>query len=333
MLKSRKAASHIYGPVPSRRLGFSLGVDILPYKTCSFDCIYCQLGRTGRRSGRRGRFFSSHVILTQIKEAIAKSPRIDHITFSGSGEPTLNTGIGDLIRKIKKMTDIPIAVLTNSSFLTRKTVRQALLAADIVVPSLDAATAAAFRRVNRPLPSLKVDDIVSSLVTFRREFKGQIWLEIMLVKGVNDSPSDIEALKRAIARIRPDRVQLNTVIRPPAENWAKPLPRGALNRIRKSLGGRAEIVVDFRKRPGSPAVPEIRRAILSIAGRRPITLEDITSSLGRKEDDVRPHLETLLRWQRISRYRHRGKIYYTIRAASLGQDIPPGKANRARRKP
>jgi wyosine [tRNA(Phe)-imidazoG37] synthetase (radical SAM superfamily) len=319
MLKNVPARPHIYGPVPSRRLGFSLGVDILPYKTCSFDCIYCQLGRTARKSGRRSRYFSPRVILNQIKEAITRSPRIDHITFSGSGEPTLNAEIGGLIRKIKRMTDIPVAVLTNSSLLTRKTVRQALRAANIVVPSLDAATAAAFRRVNRPLPSLKVDDIVSSLVTFRREFKGQIWLEIMLVKGVNDSPSDIEALKRAIARIRPDRVQLNTVIRPPAENWAKPLSRGALNKIRKS--------------PGSPAVPEIRGAILSIAGRRPLTLEDISSTLGRKESDVRPHLETLLRWQRISRYRHRGKIYYTIRAASMGQDIPPGKANRARRKP
>jgi len=333
MLKSPPAASHIYGPVPSRRLGFSLGVDILPYKTCSFDCIYCQLGRTGRRSGRRGRFFSSRVILRQIKQAIARSPRIDHITFSGSGEPTLNTGIGDLIRKIKKMTDIPVAVLTNSSFLTGKAVRRALLAADIVVPSLDAATAAAFRRVNRPLSSLKVEDIVGALAMFRREFKGQIWLEIMLVKGINDSPSDIRALKRAVARIRPDRVQLNTVDRPPAENWAQPLSRGALNRIKKNLGGQAEVVVDFRRRPGSPAVPEIRRAILSMAGRRPVTLEDIASSLGRKEREVRPHLETLLRWQRVSRHKHRGTIYYATPAASMRKNIPPRKGGPARKKP
>src|SRR4030042_435709 len=291
MLRNPQARSHIYGPPPARRLGFSLGVDILPYKACSFDCIYCQLGRTGRRSGRRGHFFSSRDILQQIKQAIARSPRIDHITFSGSGHPTLNTGIGDIIRKIKKMTDIPVAVLTNSSFLSRKAVRRALRAAARVRPSPDAATAAAFRRVNRPLPSLKVEDIVGALATFRQEFKGQIWLEIMLVKGINDSPSDIRALKRAVARIRPDRVQLNTVVRPPAEKWAQPLSRGALNRIKKNLGGRAEIVADFRRRPGSPAVPEIRGAILSMAGRRPVTLEDITSSLGRKEREVRPREE------------------------------------------
>jgi len=312
MLKNQEAASHIYGPVPSRRLGFSLGVDILPYKACSFDCVYCQLGRTGRKSGRRGRYFSSRDILRQIKEAIDKNRRVDHITFSGSGEPTLHTELGTLIRKIKKMTDIPVVVLTNSSLLTRKPVRRALLAADIVVPSLDAATAASFRRVNRPLPSVQVEDIIAALAVFRREFKGRIWLEVMLVKGINDSPSDIKALKKAIARIRPDKVQLNTVVRPPAEKWAQPLSRRALDKIKKDLGGRAEVVVDFRRRPGSPDVPDIRRAIIAMAERRPVTLEDIISSLGRKKQEVRPHIETLLRWQRISRQSHAGTIYYGI---------------------
>jgi wyosine [tRNA(Phe)-imidazoG37] synthetase (radical SAM superfamily) len=309
-------------------------VDILPYKTCSFDCIYCQLGRTGRKSDRRGHFFSSRDILRQIKEAIDKNPRIEHITFSGSGEPTFNTRIGDLIRTIKKMTDIPVAVLTNSSLLTRKPVRRALLAADIVVPSLDAATDASFRRVNRPLPSVRVEDIINALALFRREFKGRIWLEVMLVKGINDSPSDIKALKRAIARIGPDKVQLNTVVRPPAEKWARPLSQRALNRIKKELGTRAEVVVDFRRRPGSPAVTDIRRAILAMAERRPVTLEDITSSLGRKKQEVWPHLETLLRWQRISRQKHGGTIYYTPPQPSPRRKKSPGReAGRARKSP
>jgi wyosine [tRNA(Phe)-imidazoG37] synthetase (radical SAM superfamily) len=334
MLKDPEAASHIYGPVPSRRLGFSLGVDILPYKTCSFDCVYCQLGRTGRKSGRRGRYFSSRDILRQIKEAIDKNPRVDHITFSGSGEPTLHTEIGNLIRKIKKMTDIPVVVLTNSSLLTRKPVRRALMAADIVVPSLDAATAASFRRVNRPLPSVRVEDIIGALALFRREFKGRIWLEVMLVKGINDSPSDIKALKKAIDRIRPDKVQLNTVVRPPAEKWAQPLSRSALDKIKKDLGGRAEVVVDFRRRPGSPAVPDIRRTILAMAERRPVTLEDITSSLGRKEQEVRPHLETLLRWQRIRRQKHEGAVYFAPPKSALKRkNSPVREAGRARKNP
>ncbi len=334
MLKDPEAASHIYGPVPSRRLGFSLGVDILPYKTCSFDCIYCQLGRTGRKSGRRGHYFSSRDILRQIEKAIDKNRRIDHITFSGSGEPTLHTGIGNLIRKIKKMTDIPVVVLTNSSLLTRKPVRRALIAADIVVPSLDAATAASFRRVNRPLSSVRVEDIIGALTLFRREFKGRIWLEVMLVKGINDSPSDIKALKRAVARIRPDKVQLNTVVRPPAEKWAKPLSRRALDKIKKDLGGRAEVVVDFQRRPGFPAVPDIRRAILAMADRRPVTLEDITSSLARKKQEVRPHLETLLRWRRISRQKYGGTIYYMPpQPAPKRKKRPVREAGRARKNP
>jgi len=333
-LKNQEAASHIYGPVPSRRLGFSLGVDILPYKTCSFDCVYCQLGRTGRKSGRRGQYFSSRDILRQIKEAIDKNRRIDHITFSGSGEPTLHTGIGNLIRKIKEMTDIPVVVLTNSSLLTRKPVRRALMAADIVVPSLDAATAASFRRVNRPLPSVRIEDLIEALTLFRREFKGRVWLEVMLVKGINDSPSDINALKKAIALIRPDKVQLNTVVRPPAEKWAQPLSRRALDKIRKDLGGRAEVVVNFRRRPGAPAVPDIRRTILAMAERRPVTLEDIISSLGRKKEEVRPHLETLLRWQRISGQQHKCTVYYAAaKAAPKRKKNPVGENGRARKNP
>jgi len=311
MLKKRKATSHIYGPVPSRRLGFSLGVDILPYKTCSFDCVYCQLGRTDRKADRRGRYFSSSDILRQIKEAIHKSPRIDHITFSGSGEPTLNTGIGDLVRKIKKTTDIPVVVLTNSSLLTRPSVRRALLAADIVVPSLDAATAASFRRVNRPLPSIKIDEIIEGLILFRREFQGRIWLEVMLVKGINDSPADIKALKKTVARIRPDKIQLNTVVRPPAEKWARPLSQVELKRIKKELGDRAEVVVSFRRPPSSAGGQNLKKAILAITGRRPVTLEDMRSSLGRENNEIRPHLETLVRWNRIKRLRHKGAVYYS----------------------
>jgi wyosine [tRNA(Phe)-imidazoG37] synthetase (radical SAM superfamily) len=311
MLKKRNETSHVYGPVPSRRLGFSLGVDILPYKTCSFDCVYCQLGRTDRKADRRGRHFSSSDILRQIKEAIHKSPRIDHITFSGSGEPTLNTAIGDLVRKIKKMTDIPVVVLTNSSLLARPSVRRALLAADIVIPSLDAATAASFRRVNRPLPSIKIDEIIKGLILFRREYPGGIWLEVMLVKGINDSPADIKALKKAVARIRPDKIQLNTVVRPPAEKWARPLSQVELKRIKEELGDQAEVVVIFRRPPSSGGGQNLKKAILAITGRRPVTLDDLAASLGRGKSEIRPHLETLVRWNRISRLMHKGAVYYS----------------------
>ena len=226
----------IYGPVPSRRLGYSLGVDILPFKTCSMDCIYCQLGSGAKTTVQRKEYVPARSALAQIETALAGSRRIDAVTFSGSGEPGLNSGIGRIIRGIKKTTAVPVVVLTNSSCLVGRQGRREFLAADIVVPSLDAVTSGIFQKINRPHPSLKVEKIIGGLVRFRREFKGRIWLEIMLVKGVNDGPAHLKKLKAAVARIRPDKVQLNTVVRPPAERSARPLNRAELERIRAFFG-------------------------------------------------------------------------------------------------
>lgn len=315
MLKSPHPPAHVYGPVPSRRLGLSLGVDIVPLKTCTFNCVYCQLGETRRSAVRRGRYFSETDILAQVRQVVERNPQINHITFSGSGEPTLNSAIGALIRKIKAMTDIPVAVLTNGSLLNRRPVRRALAAADIVIPSLDAARNSSFRRINRPHPPRKIETVIRGLEAFRREFKGLVWLEVMLVKGINDSPADIQALKKAIARINPDRVQLNTVVRPPAEKWASPLSRRALEVIRKELGSKAEVVAEFRRRRRLPAGQDLRESILAMAERRPVTLRDIASSLGRTEKEVRPHLEALRRSKRILRRHHHGSVYFSPDAA------------------
>lgn len=318
--KVDRAAVHVYGPVPSRRLGFSLGVDILPYKTCSFDCVYCQLGRSAAKSVRRARYFSAPEVLGQIRRALGSGRRIDYITFSGSGEPTLNTLIGPLIREIKKLTPVPVAVLTNASLLGRPSVRRAIRPADVVVPSLDAATPRGFRRVNRPQPSIRVEDVIAGLEKFRSEFKGQVWLEVMLVKGLNDSGDDIAALKTAISRIRPDKVQLNTVVRPPAESWARPLSRRALGRIRNELGGTAEVVVDVRRRQPASAAGDLRQEILDMVGRRPVTVKDLASGLGRSAAEVRRQLLPLLRWRRVRRVRHKGTLYYEPGRAE-GRDL------------
>jgi len=315
----KTAAVHVYGPVPSRRLGFSLGVDILPYKTCSFDCVYCQLGKSGKKSVRRARHFSCPEILGQIRQALAGGRRIDHITFSGSGEPTLNTLLGPLIREIKKLTPVPVAVLTNASLLGLRSVRRSLRPADVVVPSLDAATASGFRKVNRPEPSVRVENVIAGLEKFRAEFRGEIWLEVMLVGGLNDSPEEIAALKQAINRIRPDRVQLNTVIRPPAESWARPLSRRALEKIRKDLGGAAEVVVDFRKKQRAVGPRNLKSEILAMVGRRPVTVRDMASSLGASAAEVRRQLGTLLRWRRVRPVSHKGVVYYEPVKATGGQ--------------
>jgi wyosine [tRNA(Phe)-imidazoG37] synthetase (radical SAM superfamily) len=309
--KSRAAGRRcVYGPVPSRRLGFSLGVDVLPFKTCTLDCIYCQLGSVGRTTCRRGDFVPEKEVLSQIKGVLDSGQRVDHITFSGSGDPTLSKGIGRLIRAIKRTTGVPVAVLTNGTLLTRMAVRRDLAQADLVVPSLDAATTSVFRAVNRPHRSLDAARIIDGLVRFRREYKGLFWLEIMLVKGVNDSPAHIRTLKAAADRIGPDRIQLNTVVRPPAEASARPLTPAALERIRRVFGKKAEVVADFGPKKQPRGAGDLDAAIRAVVKRRPVTAADVTSSLGRPLSAVRRSLASLTRSGAIRAVRHGRKTFY-----------------------
>ena len=303
--------AHIYGPVPSRRLGYSLGVDILPYKTCTLDCIYCQLGTTSETTDRAGCFFEEQELLSQIQAAVTSSQgRIDYITFSGSGEPTLNAGLGSLIHKIKAMTDIPVAVLTNSTRLTREEVRQALREADLVIPSLDAATPDVFERVNRPHASLDIRDIIQSLILFRREFRGRFWLEVMLVAGINDAPDHIRELKEAADAIHPDKIQINTVVRPPAEGYARPLTPERMEEIRMIFGPKAEIIADFVREPRLSGREAVGAAIVDLVKRRPATLNDLANSLGLHRNEIIKHLDLLRKDGKIRIVSHKGRQYY-----------------------
>ena len=302
--------SCLYGPVPSRRLGFSLGIDLLPYKTCSMDCVYCQLGANPKKRIRRKKFIPVREVLGQIKRALAGGQRIDCLTFSGSGEPLLHAGLGEIIAGIKKMTAIPVVILTNSSLLANPQVRRDLRAADIVAPSLDAATSAVFAKINRPHPSLTVRKIIEGLVRFRKEYKGRIWLEVMLVKGVNDGLPHLKKLKEAIAMIRPDKVQLNTVVRPPAEISARALTLEELEKIKSFLGPKAEIIADFRLRDQVASGGDTGEAILSTVKRRPMTAQDISQSLGKPLEEVCAHIVRLVRQSRLKDKIHAGSVYY-----------------------
>ncbi len=304
----------IYGPVPSRRLGLSLGIDILPYKSCSFNCVYCQLGPTPKTRIRRGAFVPEARVVDEVRQFLKKGGRAETITFSGSGEPTLHSGLGRMIRDIKSFTRIPVTVLTNSSLLSNRSVRRALLAADRVVPSLDAATETAFRAVNRPHPSLRLAPILKGLAAFRKEFKGEIWLEIMLVEGVNDSPAHIAALVNAVARIRPDKVQLNTVVRPPADPWARPLSAGRLKDICRRFGPNCEVIASFRGRTPKRAGTRDLERVLALIARRPVTAEDIESALALPGKIVDLILLRLLGSGRIKRVAHKGKAFYRPRS-------------------
>ncbi|HEK85378.1 MAG TPA: radical SAM protein [Candidatus Aminicenantes bacterium] len=311
-IKSAKKFHHLYGPVPSRRLGYSLGVDLLPFKTCTLNCLYCQLGPTRKKTIRRKSFFSEKQILEEIKEFLKTGVRVDFITFSGSGEPTLNKSIGRLIRKIKKITDIPVAVLTNSTLLTRADVRKDLLAADVVVPSLDASTQEIFKKVNRPHPSLEIEKIITGLVNFRKQFQGQIWLEILLVRGVNDSSIHLQKLKKAVEKIDPDRIHLNTVVRPPAEKSAKPLLPKEMEKIKEFFGEKAEIVANFHKKEQEKTPADIAEAIISMVQRRPVSLEDLENSLGLTREQLSLSLHRLLEAKKIKIVSHLNRDYFEL---------------------
>jgi wyosine [tRNA(Phe)-imidazoG37] synthetase (radical SAM superfamily) len=301
---------HVYGPVPSRRLGFSLGVDILPFKTCTLDCIYCQLGRTPEKTLIRKEFFPKSEILSHIRKKIQSGSQIDYITFSGSGEPTLYSGLGELIENIKNMTDIPVAVLTNSTTMTSSQVRKELMAADLIVPSLDAATQPVFEKINRPHPELRMDDIIQGLSAFKQTYTGRLWVEILLVKGVNDSDKHVQALRQALNKIKPDKVQLNTVVRPPAESFARPLNFKELEHIQSQLNHNCEIVADFSPKHQIAISENLKESILAMIRRRPVTLKDIADSLGMHKNEVIKYLNILLNESAVKTVAYEHKTYY-----------------------
>ena len=209
-----------YGPVPSRRLGRSLGIDILPSKTCNYQCIYCQLGRTNNFTNTRRDFFPKEQIVEEIEKAIKQNEdKADYITFVGSGEPTLYKSLKELILHVKTITKKPICVITNGSLLFDSEVQEALFLADVILPSLDAGDNKNFIRINRPHPTLNFDRIINGLVDFRKNYEGKFWIEVMLIKGINDSKGDLTKIKEKIDLIKPDRIDINVPIRPPTEQW------------------------------------------------------------------------------------------------------------------
>ena len=310
---------YVFGPVPSRRLGRSLGVDLVPYKTCTFDCIYCDLGRTTHKTISRGFFVSPEQIQRELELVLpALDNQPDYITLSGSGEPTLNQNIGEVIHNIKNQTSIPLAVLTNGSLLSIGEIRKELSEADLVIPSLDAVNEVTFQCLNRPHPSLEINAIISGLVQFRKIYRGQIWLEIVFCRGINDDKKEIERLKEVIERIQPDRVQLNTPVRPPAEDFAYPLTRERLVEMKNLVGKNAEVVSEFAAPIGHSFESDKDVEILNLIKRRPYTAEDISRALGVHLDEVAKDLSRLVR---------EGAVRYRMYEHHCFYESPPNAFN------
>jgi len=271
---------YLYGPVPSRRLGLSLGVDIVPFKVCTLDCIYCQLGRTSEKTTERKDYVDVEVVLAELRERLAEGLEADFITISGSGEPTLNARLGQLIEGIKKITNIPVAVLTSGTLLTNQSVRADCAKADVVMPSLDAGDDQTFRKVNRPHKDISIENLIAGLCAFRNEFAGRMWLEVFFVEGSNTDAGQIGKIKDAIELIRPDKIQLNTAVRPTPEPGVKRLDAEKLQAIAEKLGEKCEVVADFSRQRCTGHIGGRAEEVLSMLKRRPGSLNDICSGLG-----------------------------------------------------
>jgi len=303
---------YVYGPVPSRRLGRSLGVDVVPYKTCTYDCIYCQLGRTTNKTAELREYVPVASVLDELAERLRGEACPDFIGLAGSGEPTLNAGVGDLIAGIKRLTSVPVAVLTNGSLLWRPEVRAGLAGADLVMPSLDAGDPWTFERVNRPHGDISFEPMVDGLVALSQELRGQIWLEVFVLAGITDRPDEIERMAAIVKRIRPARVQLNTVARPPAERHALAVPVQTLEGLRERFGSHCDVIADGRLESPSQILGggDAEDQIAALLSRRPCTVEGIAVGLGLGRIEVLKHLDVLCSRGAVRSARRGAAVFY-----------------------
>ena len=303
---------HLYGPVPSRRLGRSLGIDLVPHKICTYDCIYCQIGKTTKWTLARREYVPVKEVLKEVRAFLSEEVPFDHFSLSGSGEPTLHSRIRPIIEGIKRMSSVPVAVITNGSLLYMKTVRDDLLRADVVLPSLDAVSSEIFERINRPHEKLNVEKVVEGMVEFRKVYKGQIWLEILFCRGVNDVRSELLKMKEAVERIQPDLIHLNTVVRPPSEKWTTPLSRGEMEEIQAFFGAKAFIISEFDRHPSPSSAGDIAEGIIRILRRRPLSLSDLSKGMGIPRDDLEKVLAPLVKEEKIRSRVFGDSVYYEI---------------------
>jgi wyosine [tRNA(Phe)-imidazoG37] synthetase (radical SAM superfamily) len=305
--------SHVFGPVPSRRLGRSLGVDPVPSKACNWNCVYCQLGFTAPLVSKRRRYVPADEVVAEVRESLEAHGEsgIDWVTFVGSGETALHADLGAMIRAVKRMTQLPVAVITNGSLLSEREVREELSAADAVLPSLDAGTEELYLRINRPMPGWTHARLVDGLAEFRRSYRGRLWLEVMLLSGLNDSEDALHDLAACVRRIDPDEVHLNVPTRPPAEPWVEPADEKGLERAAAILGDVARVVPPAVGTFDLKGCADAVEAILQVIRRHPMSEEEVLRSLARWPDaQIRDTLERLAASGRAQVVRRGGRRFW-----------------------
>ncbi|NQU33573.1 MAG: radical SAM protein [Bacteroidetes bacterium] len=307
---------YLFGPVPSRRLGMSLGIDLIPKKVCSLNCVYCEVGKTTKLTTDRLEYVKYDKVVAELKQFMSNNPKIDYITFSGSGEPTLNSRIGDVLDFVKSnYPKIKTAVLTNGTLLNDKKLRDDLLMADVILPSLDAASQAVFEKIDRPNINLKIKTYIQGLIDLRNEYNGKIWLEIFLLKNYNDSKEELGLIKEAIIKINPDSIQLNTLDRPGTIANLIPLTRSEMQKIIDIWNlPDVEIIASPPERANIESYrDDIETAILETISRRPCTLDDLHNLLGIHINEINKYLGNLEAENKIKTERLDRGVFYEIK--------------------
>jgi wyosine [tRNA(Phe)-imidazoG37] synthetase (radical SAM superfamily) len=316
--------NYVFGPVPSRRLGKSLGIDPIPLKTCNWNCVYCQLGRTRPLTKARRSYIPPEDILAEVQQALAahQPGEIDWITFVGSGEPTLHCKLGWLIREVKALTDLPVAVITNGALLSSQKVRMELFAADAVLPSLDAGNPYLYRKINRPWPRLTLDGHVHGLADLRQDYPGQLWIEVMLVKGLNDSPEALRKIAAALKEIKPDQVHLLLPDRPPSENWVQPADETGVQQAHTILSEVAWVIQPASGHVATHSTGDLQSAMMGVITRHPMPAEELCAALGCWTlEEVQRTLDILLANQKAQVVLRHGKQFWSAAGAYYAAEI------------
>jgi wyosine [tRNA(Phe)-imidazoG37] synthetase (radical SAM superfamily) len=303
---------YLFGPVPSRRFGRSLGVDLTPYKTCTQDCVFCQLGRTTDLTVSRDEYVPVDEVIGELGAWFKTKGRADYITLSGSGEPTLHSRFHEVIRFIREYSAIKTVLLTNGSLLHIPEVRSGASRAHIVKVSLSAWDQRSYGWINRPHPAIKFKRFIDGIKTFRTQFTGEFWIEVFLIWGVNSTPSDVSRIAVLAEEIGPDRIQLNTVVRPPVEDFAEAVPEEHAISLCPLFRPTAEIIADFNSSKDYE-LPANKETILAMLRRRPCTADQIAKVFGMHLNEVSKCLGSLMQDGQIREERKSGDIYYAYK--------------------
>ncbi len=304
-------STYILGPVPSRRLGKSLGIDLIPPKTCTYNCIYCQIMiNTTNKTLNRKEWVPFDEIIKQMEDKLYCEP--DIITITGCGETTLFSRIGELVDRLKSLTDTKIAVLTNGSLLWMPEVRKQLINADIVMPNLDAGDEITYQKVNRPHKDLSFEKMVEGLISFREVFSQQYWLEIFLLQGITTNNDQIEKLHKITERISPDRIQFNTVTKPTWEYCPSAVSKEKMKHYCKLFGNKAEIIADYSKIDKEKDLPISKGDLIKFLKKQPCTLNDISENFSLNRMEAIKFMDELYSKENIISEKRNGELYYWI---------------------